>query len=153
MLQKTTADRVILTPHQMEWQRLSRIRIPFQSDSANQNALNQLLPNGNGILVLKSHRTHLYDQHQHVLINPLGNPGMATGGTGDTLSGIIGSFCGQFGNSLQSVAAAVYLHSMAADLIFKTDYVVRPTKLSACLPKLMKENENQEIGKNDSDRT
>ena len=57
----TNAGHLILTPHQMEWQRLSQIRIPFQTDSANIDALNQLLPDSNTMLVLKSNHTHIYD--------------------------------------------------------------------------------------------
>ena len=128
----TNAGHLILTPHQMEWQRLSQIRIPFQTDSANIDALNQLIPDSNAMLVLKSNHTHIYD------VNPLGNPGMATGGMGDTLAGIIGGFVAQFGPSVDTVLAAVYIHSLAGDLINKDNYVVKPTEVSKVLPKLMK---------------
>ena len=132
------AGHLILTPHQMEWQRLSQIRIPFQTDSANVDALNQLIPDSNAMLVLKSNHTHVYDGTGQFVVNPIGNPGMATGGMGDTLAGIIGGFVAQFGPSVDTVLAAVYIHSLAGDLINKDDYVVRPTKISKVLPKLMK---------------
>ena len=134
----TNAGHLILTPHQMEWQRLSQIRIPFQTDSANIDALNQLIPDSNAALVLKSNHTHVYDGKGQVFVNPLGNPGMATGGMGDTLAGIIGSFVAQFGPNIDTVLAAVYIHSMAGDLINKDNYVVKPTEVSKVLPKLMK---------------
>ncbi|MBA1392890.1 NAD(P)H-hydrate dehydratase, partial [Lactobacillus sp. XV13L] len=111
------AGRVILTPHQMEWQRLSQIKIPFQTDSANAAALAALFPGQNATLVLKSNHTHVYDGQGAVSVNPLGNPGMAIGGMGDTLAGIIGGFVAQFDSSLATVLAAVYLHSLAGDLI------------------------------------
>ncbi|MBP2058272.1 hydroxyethylthiazole kinase-like uncharacterized protein yjeF [Lactobacillus colini] len=133
----TTAKALIFTPHQMEWQRLSKIKITDQTNANNVGALNKLVINKNAYLVLKSNQTKIYDQHGHILINPLGNPGMATGGMGDTLAGIIGSFCGQFGSNLKSISAAVYLHSLAGDQIYKDNYLVRPTALSALLPKLM----------------
>lgn len=132
------AGKIILTPHQMEWERVSQIRINYQTDAANFEALDNLFPRKNAFLVLKSNHTKIYDQTHQVLINPLGNPGMATGGMGDTLAGIIGSFCGQFSTSMDTIAAAVYLHSLAGDIIFKDEYVVRPTKLSSLLPHLMK---------------
>ncbi|QNQ80093.1 NAD(P)H-hydrate dehydratase [Lactobacillus sp. PV034] len=133
------AKAIILTPHQMEWQRLSEIRINYQNDAANFEALDTLFPQKNAYLVLKSNHTKIYEQKNHqVLENPLGNPGMATGGMGDTLAGIIGSFCGQFTTKLDTIAAAVYLHSLAGDKIFQENYIVRPTKLSASLPELMK---------------
>lgn len=131
------AKLVILTPHQMEWQRLSQIRIPYQTDAANLTALNKLFPGQNAILVLKSNRTKVYTSNKDVFVNPLGNPGMACGGMGDTLAGIIGGFTAQFGGNIDSVLAAVYLHSLAGDLIAKDEYVVQPTKISALLPKLM----------------
>lgn len=134
----TNAGHLILTPHQMEWQRLSQIRIPFQTDSANIDALNQLIPDSNAMLVLKSNHTHIYDGKGQVFVNPLGNSGMATGGMGDTLAGIIGGFVAQFGPSVDTVLAAVYIHSLAGDLINKDNYVVKPTEVSKVLPKLMK---------------
>ena len=134
----TNAGHLILTPHQMEWQRLSQIRIPFQTDSANIDALNQLILDSNAMLVLKSNHTHIYDGKGQVFVNPLGNPGMATGGMGDTLAGIIGGFVAQFGPSVDTVLAAVYIHSLAGDLINKDNYVVKPTEVSKVLPKLMK---------------
>ena len=134
----TNAGHLILTPHQMEWQRLSQIRIPFQTDSANIDALNQLIPDSSAILVLKSNHTHIYDGTGQIFVNPIGNPGMATGGMGDTLAGIIGGLVAQFGPGVETIQAAVYLHSLAGDLIAKDNYVVRPTELSKVLPKLMK---------------
>ena len=133
------ASLVILTPHQMEWQRLSQIRIPFQTDSANLDALKKIFPTQNAILVLKSNHTHIYTNTDQIFVNPLGNPGMATGGMGDTLAGIIGGFTAQFGDNLDSVLAAVFIHSLAGDKIAENNYVVRPTKISALLPQLMKE--------------
>lgn len=130
------AKMVILTPHQMEWQRLSKIKIAEQTNTNTQETLRRMLPAGNVILVLKSNQTKIYYQDK-IYQNCLGNPGMATGGMGDTLAGIIGSFCGQFKTTFQTVAAAVYLHSLAGDEIYKNNYLVRPTKLSASLPHLM----------------
>lgn len=135
------AKKIIITPHQIEWQRLSNIRVQYQNDSANQTALNGLFPQKNCILVLKSNKTKIYDQFGNILENPLGNPGMATGGCGDTLSGIIGGICGQFGGELNAVASAVYLHSLAGDIIYRKNYIVRPTAISALLPQLLKKYE------------
>ncbi|WP_251716969.1 NAD(P)H-hydrate dehydratase [Lactobacillus agrestimuris] len=135
------AKHIILTPHQMEWQRVSQIRIPFQDDKANKAALAQLFPRKNVSLVLKSNQTHIYNQDQ-VYINTAGNPGMATGGMGDTLSGIIAGFVAQFGTNVDSILAAVFLHSMAGDLLYEKNYVVKPTQISKMLPSLMKKYAN-----------
>lgn len=131
------AGLVVLTPHQMEWQRVSGIQIAFQDDAANQTALQQLLGNQKGILVLKSEHTHVYFDDQ-IFINTTGNPAMATGGMGDTLAGIIAGFLGQFPGNLEPVLAAVYAHSLAGDLLAQDRYVVLPTQISEFLPHLLK---------------
>lgn len=135
------AGQLILTPHQMEWQRLSQIRIPYQEDAANISAL-QGLGAAHAILVLKSNHTHVYSDSGKIYENPVGNPGMATGGMGDTLAGIIGGFIAQFGPSLNTVLAAVYIHSLAGDRIYQNNYVVKPTAVSKMLPRIMKDFAN-----------
>lgn len=135
------AKLIIFTPHQMEWQRLSGIKISNQTDPLNQVALNKLVPNKNAILILKSNHTKIYDQRGNIYQNPYGNPGMAIGGMGDTLAGISGGFCGQFTPNLDTIAVAVGIHSLAADKIAETQYIVRPTQLSALIPKVMKKYE------------
>lgn len=133
------AKKIVLTPHQKEWERVSQIKIPFQEDGDNFAVLKSLFPDNNGILVLKSNHTKIYDCFGKVYQNPLGNPGMATGGMGDTLTGILAGFCGQFSAKIETVASAVYLHSLAGDELFKKRYVVLPTQLSAKIPQLMKQ--------------
>lgn len=134
------AGHIVLTPHQMEWQRISQIRIPFQDDKANKASLKQLVPKGNVTLVLKSNHTHVYSEDGNIYVNTAGNPGMATGGMGDTLAGIIGGFIAQFGSNIETILAAVYIHSLAGDILYKENYVVKPTEISKLLPRLMKKN-------------
>lgn len=100
--------------------------------------MKSLFPDNNGILVLKSNHTKIYDCFGNIYQNPLGNPGMATGGMGDTLTGILAGFCGQFSAKIETIASAVYLHSLAGDELYKEHYVVLPTQLSAKIPQLMK---------------
>lgn len=140
LLRNLQAGLVILTPHQMEWQRLSGIKIADQEDQANQAALSRLFSGKmkSVILVLKAHRTRVYAFTGEIYRNSAGNPGMATGGMGDTLAGIIAAFLGQFGPKLTSVLAAVYCHSRAGDDLYQSSYLVRPTKISAYMPSLMK---------------
>ena len=126
-------ETVVLTPHQMEWQRLSRI--PIKEQTAPRNRKSQRLLGA--MLVLKSHRTEIYTKTHHYQ-NPLGNPGMATGGTGDTLAGLLAAFLGQFPKDSKTIAAGVYLHSAIGDALYQENYVVLPTLLSAQIPKWMK---------------
>jgi len=69
------------------------------------------------IVVLKGHRTVIAEPGGKVWVNMTGNPGMAKGGTGDVLTGMISGMIAQHPNSLIDAAlAAVYLHGLAGDL-------------------------------------
>ncbi|MDO1605646.1 NAD(P)H-hydrate dehydratase [Lactobacillus sp. YT155] len=130
--------QVILTPHQMEWQRLSKIKIDNQNDETNLTYLNQF--ETNPILVLKSHQTTIYYDDQ-IFQNIPGNPGMATGGSGDTLAGIIAGFTAQFDNRIETISAAVFTHSDIANDLFNSNYVVLPELLIKELPSYMKKHQ------------
>ncbi|GEK07717.1 NAD(P)H-hydrate dehydratase [Schleiferilactobacillus harbinensis] len=120
------ASHIILTPHEMEFARLSKLKIAAQTPEAIQSYMNTL-PTGT-ILVHKRARTTLYTPgSQDYWQNTTGNPGQATGGTGDTLTGIIAAFAAQFGWSEEAIAAAVFTHSAVADQLAETEYVTLPT--------------------------
>jgi NAD(P)H-hydrate epimerase len=68
------------------------------------------------ILVLKGYRTLIADPEGNVYVNPTGNPGMATAGSGDVLTGILSGLVGQGIPPLHAVLLGVYLHGLAADL-------------------------------------
>jgi NAD(P)H-hydrate epimerase len=90
-------------------------------------------------LLLKGHDTVITDG-ERVYINSTGNPGMATGGCGDVLAGIIGSLIGQGIAPLQATAAAAWLHGKAGDLCAETigQYGMLPSDMLSMLPRLMK---------------
>lgn len=132
-LSLTYPAQTVFTPHQAEWARLSGLS--FDQQTAENNRIQQ--ENLGAILVLKSHRTTIYDKTT-CYQNPLGNPGMATGGMGDTLAGIITGFLAQFEKNTDTIAAAVYLHSLIGDTLAKNNYVVLPTSISGALPYYMK---------------
>lgn len=126
-------EKTIFTPHQMEWQRLSGIPVEKQEAAANQRAQQKI----GATIVLKSHRTEIYTADK-IYKNPAGDPAMATGGMGDTLAGIITAFLGQFSQDIQTISAAVYLHSLIGDQLAQDHYVVLPTAISHLLPIWMK---------------
>ncbi|MFI5104449.1 MAG: NAD(P)H-hydrate dehydratase, partial [Terriglobales bacterium] len=69
------------------------------------------------IVVLKGHRTLAASPNGEVWVNPTGNPGMATGGSGDVLTGMVAGLIAQHPQHvLEAVALAVYLHGLAGDL-------------------------------------
>ncbi|NVY96862.1 NAD(P)H-hydrate dehydratase [Lactobacillus sp. DCY120] len=128
------AASVVLTPHPVEWQRLTGLKINQQTASANQRALDSF-SNDQTILVLKGAPTHLYlSQRAAIYINTLGTPAMATGGMGDTLTGILAGFTAQFEHHWATAAAAVYLHSWLAEQLALTSYVVLPTQVIQKIP-------------------
>ncbi|AYM03454.1 NAD(P)H-hydrate dehydratase [Levilactobacillus yiduensis] len=127
---------LVLTPHQMEWQRLSGIKIADQTPAANRQAVDQL----HATVVVKSHRTEIYTADQ-TYVNPLGTPAQATGGMGDTLAGMVGGFAAQFTPLTQAICAAVYTHSAVAEELARTQYVVLPSQIAAALPQFMKAHE------------
>jgi NAD(P)H-hydrate epimerase len=67
-------------------------------------------------VVLKGHRTLVATPDDRVFVNPTGNPGMATGGTGDVLTGMIAAWLAQLLDAEAACKLAVYLHGMAGDL-------------------------------------
>lgn len=126
----------ILTPHQMEWQRLSGIKIENQDELAKTQTLAQQLKSW---VVLKKHQTLIFHPDQTIAYLPIGGPFMATGGMGDTLTGILAAIIAQFKNQDLNtlVNAGVYLHSAVAQELATKNYVVLPTKLSQHLPLFM----------------
>lgn len=91
------------------------------------------------IVLLKGHRTCITDGHIHY-INETGNPGMAVGGSGDILAGIIVSLIGQGFDPLEAAACGAWLHGAAGDICAKEigQYGMIPTDMLSVLPRLMK---------------
>lgn len=93
----------------------------------------------NCILLLKGHRTCITDGNRGY-INHTGNPGMAVGGSGDVLAGIITSLLGQGIAPLEAAACAAWLHGAAGDRCAAEigQYGMLPTDMLNHLPRLMK---------------
>jgi NAD(P)H-hydrate epimerase len=71
----------------------------------------------NCVVVLKGHQTLVAEPDGHVFVNPTGNPGMATGGMGDVLSGVVAALLARGTDPLDAACTAVYLHGLAGDLL------------------------------------
>lgn len=125
--------KVIFTPHQKEWERLSGIPIEEQTYERNREAVDRL----GATVVLKKHGTEIFFKDKEYKLQ-IGSPAMATGGMGDTLSGMITSFLGQFDSLEDAVTSATYTHSYIGDKLSETMYVVPPSKLVDEIPYAMK---------------
>jgi NAD(P)H-hydrate epimerase len=107
---------LVLTPHPGEMARLTGLSTAqIQRDRV--NIARKFAQEHGLILVLKGDRTVVAAPDGETWINPTGNPGMATGGTGDILTGIVAGMLAQnLPRAFQSVMAAVYLHGLAGDI-------------------------------------
>jgi NAD(P)H-hydrate epimerase len=111
-LAKPPAPRV-LTPHPGEFARLLGVE---KIDAQKREPLSRDFAQRTGaVLVLKGHRTVITDG-THVYLNETGNAGMATGGTGDVLTGIITALLCQRLSTLDAARLGVHVHGLAGDL-------------------------------------
>ena len=124
----------ILTPHDGEFRRLGGEIGDNRMASAA-----ALAKDLNSIVLLKGHRTCITDAKTGY-VNPTGNPGMAVGGSGDLLAGIIVSLLGQGIEPLEAAACGAWLHGAAGDLCAAEigQYGMLPTDMLCVLPRLMK---------------
>ncbi len=109
----------ILTPHPGEMARLTGLDVArIQADRVN---VARTFAMKHGVwLVLKGHRTLIASPEGEVAINPTGSPAMATGGTGDVLTGLIAGLLAQHPREIGAVLrAAVWLHGRAGELAAK----------------------------------
>ena len=134
-------EYVLFTPHQMELERLSGIKIADQNEE-NIAAFAQKL---GASIVAKSSQTVVFsaEEDQEPVTLTIGSPAQATGGMGDTLAGMIAGFLAQFKKDcFNSISAASYLHSRIAHDLAKENYIVLPSQIIEFIPKYMKEFES-----------
>lgn len=124
----------ILTPHAGEF-----LRIGGTLEVGREEAAATLAKNLGVIVVLKGPDTVITDG-KICYVNPTGNPGMAVGGSGDVLAGIIISLLGQGIAPLEAAAAGVWLHGAAGDICAQEigQYGMLPTDMINVLPRLLK---------------
>ena len=92
-------------------------------------------------LVLKGHRTVTAGPEGNVLVNTTGNSGLAKGGSGDVLTGLIASLLAQGAGPVMAAAGAVWIHGRAGDLAAEalTEYCVTPEDVIAAFPRVFSE--------------
>jgi ADP-dependent NAD(P)H-hydrate dehydratase / NAD(P)H-hydrate epimerase len=114
---KELGNGVVITPHPGEMARLIGKDVDFVISNRLTVAAD-FATSHNVYVVLKGFRTLIATPDGSVFINPTGNPGMATGGTGDILTGMIAGILSQeyLGSFVERLCLAVYLHGLAGDL-------------------------------------
>lgn len=106
--------RCVITPHPGEFSRLSNQPVADDDDTRIARAID-FAGTHNVVVALKGHRTVVTDGSR-LFVNTTGNSGMATGGSGDVLTGIVASLLGQKMNAFEATALAVHVHGRAGDL-------------------------------------
>jgi hydroxyethylthiazole kinase-like uncharacterized protein yjeF len=138
---------LVLTPHPGEMARLAGVstsevqkdRLNVARDFSRQHKL---------ILVLKGNRTLIAGPDGAVWVNTTGNPGMATGGTGDILTGVTAGLIAQNPERvLEAIIAAVYLHGLAGDVARERmgEHSMTATDLLSALPEAFERTRNSAI--------
>lgn len=135
-----TAQPVVLTPHAAEFERLSGIKQP------DTESLSGFAQENRCILLYKGHRTRIFAPDGRMYRNHSGNPGMAKGGSGDVLAGMLVSLCGQGISPVQAACAAAWLHGRAGDLAANrlSEYGMTPGDMLQYLPELLKRYNTRE---------
>lgn len=106
---------VVMTPHPGEMSRLAGLSIEeIESDRA--GVATRFAKEYNAVVVLKGHRTVIASPNGEVHINESGNSGMASGGMGDVLTGVIASLIGQGKNPYDAAVLGVFIHGLSGDM-------------------------------------
>ncbi|MDO3695671.1 NAD(P)H-hydrate dehydratase [Wenyingzhuangia sp. chi5] len=109
-------ENSIVTPHPKEFERLVGT---FSNDAEKLKKLRLFASTYKCIVVLKGAHTAIADINGNIYFNSTGNPGMATGGSGDVLTGMITGLLAQKYSPIQAALLGVYLHGLAGDLTIK----------------------------------
>lgn len=138
-LLKKTSVSMVLTPHPGEMARLIEKEVE-EVQNNRKDIASSFAHQYNNVLVLKGRETIVARPDTECYINETGNVGMATGGTGDVLTGMIASFIGQGMAPFNAAMAGVYLHGLAGDIAAKEKGVLSliATDILNKLPEVLK---------------
>jgi NAD(P)H-hydrate epimerase len=111
-------NRAVLTPHPGEFTRVFGGKLD-SSDALRKKRASEVAEKHGVVIVLKGHHTVVASPDGDVHINTTGNPGMATAGSGDVLTGIIAALVGQGLSCFEAACLGVYVHGSAGDMAAK----------------------------------
>lgn len=109
---------MVLTPHPGEFSRLFQVPSPA-SEADRLAGAKKFAKQFHSVVVLKGYHTVVASPRGETFVNPTGNPGLAKGGSGDLLFGMIAGMLAQKLDPFDAARAGVYLHGLAADLAVK----------------------------------
>lgn len=137
---RRTAKPLVMTPHAGEFARLSGRKQMTPEE------LCAFAQENRCTVLYKGHRTLIASHDGRLFRNHTGNPGMAKGGSGDTLAGMLVSLIGQGVDAVDAACAAAWLHGAAGDLAANRlgEYGMTPTDLLACLPEVTRRYNTRE---------
>lgn len=135
MLELCACD-LVFTPHAMELSRLTGLDIE-QIESERIDVSQDFCENNGAVLLLKGHHTIVTGTDLTQYINTTGNPGMASGGSGDVLAGMLGAFAARGIACEKAAAAAAYIHGLAGDIAAKIygEESMSALNILECIPK------------------
>ncbi len=128
-------NNLILTPHAGEYAKLTDSKPP-ESIAQLKQTVSRFAKTHNVTLVFKGHHTLVAHRDGRVYQNTTGNPGMATAGSGDVLSGVLSGLLAQGLTTSEATEAGVYLHGLAGDLAVqaKTQPGMIASDIIDCIP-------------------
>ena len=134
-VQDLTGRPLVITPHPGEMSRLAQLSTKQVQQDRLQVA-REFAAHHKITTVLKGNRTLIAQADGKVWVNPTGNPGMASGGMGDILTGMVAGLLAQTTHAITAVLAAVYLHGLAGDIACEKtgEQSLVATDLLAALP-------------------
>ena len=137
-IKRSKAD-IVITPHPAEMARLCKVSVKEIENDRIYYA-KAIAASLRCTVVLKGSVTIICSKEGRLFFNLTGNAGMATGGSGDVLAGVIVSLAAQYGDSLKAATDGVYIHGLAGDMAknIKGEISMLPSDLIECLPDVFK---------------
>jgi NAD(P)H-hydrate epimerase len=102
-----------MTPHEVELRRL----ISWSTPEEKELELKALCKETGCVIVAKSHLTEIYTPEGEKYVNTTGNAGLAKGGSGDVLTGLVGGLLARGYSALEAATLGVWIHGRAADVL------------------------------------
>ncbi len=145
-LKRLAGKPYIFTPHLMEFSRLSGYSIK-EINNDTLKYVKEFTKNYKLTLLLKGSTSIIAEPEGNITFNITGNPGMATGGSGDVLSGIIVSLLGQGFSPYDAARVGAYIHGEVADILLDEyeEAAITPSKLIANLYRIFIEPDTESV--------